>query len=35
MGAMTISAAMSETSNTLGVTGDNYDESTLAFSFAF
>ena len=35
MGAMTISAAMSETSNTLGVTGNNYDENTLAFSFAF
>jgi hypothetical protein len=35
MGAMTVSAAMSETSNPSGVLGDKYEESTLAVSFAF
>ena len=35
MGAMTISAAVSETSNTGGVQSAEYNENTLAVSFAF
>tara|TARA_B100000965_G_scaffold320613_1_gene281708 strand:- start:248 stop:1009 length:762 start_codon:yes stop_codon:yes gene_type:complete len=35
MGAMTISAAMSETSNDGGTAGQEYNENTLAVSFAF
>jgi outer membrane protein OmpU len=35
MGAMTVSAAMSETDNHGGVAGQNYEENTLAVSFAF
>jgi len=35
MGAMTISAAVSETDNTGGVAGNTYKENTLAVSFAF
>ena len=35
IGAMTVSAAMSETSNPSGVLGDKYEENTLAVSFAF
>ena len=35
MGAMTISAAMSETDNSAGILNDEYSENTLAVSFAF
>jgi len=35
MGAMTISAALSETDNMGGVSGATYEENTLAVSFAF
>ncbi len=35
MGAMTVSAAMSETSNDAGVAAQEYNENTLAVSFAF
>jgi len=35
MGAMTISAAMSETDNSAGILADKYSENTLAVSFAF
>jgi len=35
MGAMTVSAAMSETDNLGGVAGQVYEENTLAVSFAF
>ena len=35
MGAMTISAAMSETDNSAGILNDKYSENTLAVSFAF
>ena len=35
MGAMTISAAMSETDNSAGILNDKYSETTLAVSFAF
>ena len=35
MGAMTISAAMSETDNVAGTLADKYEENTLAISFAF
>jgi len=35
MGAMTVSAAMSETDNSAGILNDKYSENTLAVSFAF
>tara|TARA_B110001450_G_C17394467_1_gene389068 strand:- start:390 stop:653 length:264 start_codon:yes stop_codon:yes gene_type:complete len=35
MGAMTVSAAMSETDNVGGVLAAKYEENTLAVSFAF
>jgi hypothetical protein len=35
MGAMTVSAATSSTSNVDGVSGEDYNENTLAVSFAF
>ena len=35
MGAMTVSAAMSSTDNDNGVAGQEYNENTLAVSFAF
>jgi len=35
MGAMTVSAAMSETDNAGGVSAAKYEENTLAVSFAF
>ena len=35
MGAMTLSAAMSETDNSAGILNDKYSENTLAVSFAF
>lgn len=35
MGAMTVSAAMSETQNTGGVLAEKYEENTLSVSFAF
>ena len=35
MGAMTVSAAMSTTDNDNGVAGQEYNENTLAVSFAF
>jgi hypothetical protein len=35
MGAMTVSAAMSETDNSAGILADKYSENTLAVSFAF
>jgi len=35
MGAMTVSAAMSETNNSGGITARKYEENTLAVSFAF
>ena len=35
MGAMTVSAAMSETDNVAGITAIDYEENTLAVSFAF
>jgi outer membrane protein OmpU len=35
MGAMTVLVAMSETSNVAGISANNYNENTLAVSFAF
>ena len=35
MGAMTLSAAMSETDNASGILAKKYEENTLAVSFAF
>ena len=35
MGAMTVSVSMAETDNLAGISAQNYNENTLAVSFAF